>query len=53
MSRVLIVDDALDLGKLLKAAIIAVDPTIEVAVVPSAEEAILLSGRRPCDGWRA
>jgi len=49
MSRVLIVDDALDLGKLLKAAIIAVDPTIEVAVVPSAEEAILLSGRRPFD----
>ncbi len=49
MSRVLIADDALDLGKLLKAAIIAVDPSIEVAVVPSAEEAILLSGRRPFD----
>lgn len=49
MSRVLIADDALDLGKLLKAAIIAVDPTVEVAVVPSAEEAILVSGSRPFD----
>ncbi|HEY9078111.1 MAG TPA: response regulator [Anaerolineaceae bacterium] len=47
--RVLIVDDALDLGRLLQSALATLDPEMPVAVVPSAEEAMLEAGRRPLD----
>ena len=41
MKRILIVDDALDLGRLWQAAIKAAAPELEIVVVPSAEEALL------------
>jgi len=47
VNRVLIVDDALELGRLLKAAISTLDPTIATVVVPSAEEALLDASRQP------
>jgi CheY-like chemotaxis protein len=47
--RVLIVDDALELGRLLQAALATLDPGLQVIVVPSAEEAQLEASRRPVD----
>ena len=47
--RVLIVDDALELGRLLQAALGTLDPSLQVSVVPSAEEAQLEASRRPVD----
>ena len=44
MKRVLIVDDALELGRFLQAALKTMDPPVEGVVVPSAEEALLESG---------
>jgi DNA-binding response OmpR family regulator len=41
MERVLIVDDALDLGRLWQTALRAVAPSLNIMVVPSAEEALL------------
>lgn len=41
MERVLIVDDALDLGRLWQTALRAVFPDLNIMVVPSAEEALL------------
>lgn len=41
MKRILIVDDALDLGRLWQAAIKAAAPEVDIVVVPSAEEALL------------
>lgn len=41
MDRVLIVDDALDLGRLWQTALRAVAPSLNIMVVPSAEEALL------------
>jgi len=49
MSRVLIVDDALDLGKLLQTSLTMLHPTPSSAVVPSAEEAILEAMREKVD----
>jgi DNA-binding response OmpR family regulator len=49
MSRVLIVDDALDLGKLLQTSLTMIHPTPSSAVVPSAEEAILEALREKVD----
>lgn len=49
MRHVLIVDDALDLGKLLKATLALLDPSMPIVVVPSGEEAILESSRYPLD----
>jgi len=43
MKRVLIVDDALELGRFLQAALKTLEPPVESVVVPSAEEAILES----------
>lgn len=39
--RVLIIDDSFDLIRVLKSAILTLDPGIDVIVVPSAEEAML------------
>lgn len=41
MKKVLIVDDSLELGRFLQAALTTLDPPVDSAVVPSAEEAIL------------
>ncbi len=45
MKRVLIVDDALELGRFLQAALRTMEPPIESVVVPSAEEAMLESSQ--------
>ncbi len=45
MRRVLIVDDSIDLGRSLQDALKITYPDISVAVVPSAEEALLVSTR--------
>jgi DNA-binding response OmpR family regulator len=47
--RVLIVDDALELGRLLKATLSSMDSTIEIVVAPSAEEAFLETSRQKID----
>lgn len=47
--NVLIVDDAIDLGRLLSEALKTANPGIPVRVVPSAEEAILESTRLTID----
>ncbi len=49
MKRVLIVDDAIDLARLLQDAIKTVHPDIPISVVPSAEEALLESTRFTID----
>lgn len=49
MKSVMIVDDSLELGRLLQASLMVLDPTLKVVVVPSAEEAILESSRSPLD----
>ena len=49
MKHVLIVDDALDLGRLLQTALVMLDPSMPVVVVPSAEEAILEATRHRLD----
>lgn len=45
MKRVLIVDDAIDLGRLLQDALKVTHPETPITVVPSAEEALLESTR--------
>ncbi len=47
--RVLIVDDALELGRLLKATLNTLNKELEVVVVPSAEEAYLEADNNPID----
>ena len=49
MRHVLIVDDALDLGRLLQTALVMLDSSMPVVVVPSAEEAILEATRHQLD----
>lgn len=49
MKRVLIVDDAIDLGRLLQDALKTVYPDLPITVVPSAEEAVLESTRFSID----
>ena len=49
MKRVLIVDDARELGRLLQTVFLTLDPTLTINVVPSAEEALLMSTRMPLD----
>jgi CheY-like chemotaxis protein len=49
MKRVLIVDDAIDLGRLLQDALKTVHPDIPISVVPSAEEALLEATRFTLD----
>jgi CheY-like chemotaxis protein len=45
--RVLVVDDALDIARLLRSALGAADPDLMINVFPSAEEAIFASAREP------
>jgi DNA-binding response OmpR family regulator len=45
--RVLVVDDALDIARLLRSALGAADPDLVISVFPSAEEAIFASAREP------
>jgi DNA-binding response OmpR family regulator len=49
MKRVLIVDDSLELGRWLQAALIQLDAQIQAPVFPSAEEAMLEATRHPVD----
>jgi len=49
MKRILIVDDAIEFGRFLKAAITTLDTTLEIKVVPSAEEALLEIRDKPVD----
>jgi CheY-like chemotaxis protein len=49
MKRILIVDDALELGRLLQTVFLTLDPGLSIQVVPSAEEALLESTRKPLD----
>ena len=49
MTRVLIVDDAIDLGRMLQDALKVTRPEIPITVVPSAEEALLESTRYTFD----
>src|SRR5512142_2760365 len=49
MKRILIVDDAIDLGRLLQEALKTKHPDIPISVVPSAEEALLESRRFTID----
>lgn len=49
MKRVLIVDDAIELGRLLQDTLKTVHPEVLVSVVPSAEEALLESSRLVID----
>lgn len=49
MKRVLIVDDALELGRLLQTVFLTLDASLIIQVVPSAEEALLESSRKPLD----
>ena len=41
MRRILIIDDALDVARLLRSALLSLDPKLQVSVVPSGEEALL------------
>ena len=47
MRRILIVDDALDLGRMLRTALETLNLGLDVRVVPSAEEALLELTRQP------
>jgi DNA-binding response OmpR family regulator len=49
MKHVLIVDDALELGRLLQTALISLEAQLAVSVVPSAEEALLEASRSKID----
>ncbi|MDR3576636.1 MAG: response regulator [Anaerolineaceae bacterium] len=49
MKHVLIVDDALDLGRLLQSALTTLDIKTKSVVVPSAEEALLEAAHFPID----
>lgn len=48
MKRVLIVEDALELGRLLQAALATLDTSLQISLMPSAEEA-LLEAAQPVD----
>ncbi|WP_322808106.1 response regulator [Thermanaerothrix sp.] len=47
--RVLIVEDTLELGRMLRSALLTLDPALEIHVVPSAEEALLDVSRQGAD----
>ena len=49
MKRVLIIDDALELGRMLRAALESLGADLYVRVLPSAEEALLEVQRTPAD----
>ncbi len=47
--RVLIVDDAMDIGRMITAALLTLDSTIQIRATPSAEEAFLELSQDPPD----
>ena len=49
VKRVLIVDDAYELGRMLRAAVETLGAGLDVKLVPSAEEALLEHARQPLD----
>jgi len=49
VKRVLIVDDAFELGRMLRAAVETLGAGLDVKLVPSAEEALLEHARQPLD----
>jgi CheY-like chemotaxis protein len=49
MKHIIIVDDALDLGRVLQTMLLTLDSTLSIRVVPSGEEAMLETTRRPVD----
>lgn len=49
MKHVLVVDDSMELGRLLRAALLTLDSSLMVTVSPSAEEAMLEFGRKEID----
>ena len=49
MKHILIVDDALEIGRLLQSALATLDMKIKTMVVPSAEEALLEAAHYPID----
>ncbi|MFZ3079740.1 MAG: response regulator, partial [Bellilinea sp.] len=49
MKRILIVDDALELGRMLRAAVETLGAGLEVKLFPSAEEALMETTRLPPD----
>ena len=49
VKRILIVDDALELGRMLRAAVETLGAGLEVKLFPSAEEALLETARLPLD----
>jgi CheY-like chemotaxis protein len=49
MKHITIVDDAPDLGRVLQTLMLTITKDLVISVVPSAEEAMLYSGRHPID----
>ncbi len=49
MKRVIIVDDALDLGRVLQTLMLTISTELSISVVPSAEEAVLEASRHPVE----
>ena len=49
MKHITIVDDAPDLGRVLQTLMLTITKDLAISVVPSAEEALLYSGRHPID----
>ena len=49
MKHITIVDDALDLGRVLQTLMLTITRDLAISVVPSAEEAMLYSGQHPID----
>jgi CheY-like chemotaxis protein len=49
MKHITIVDDALDLGRVLQTMLLTLDPTLRINVMPSAEEALMDARRQPLD----
>lgn len=49
MKHVIIVDDALDLGRVLQTLMLTVSSELSISVVPSAEEAVLEASRHPVE----
>lgn len=47
--RVLIVEDTLELGRMLRSALLTLDPALDIQVMPSAEEALLEVSRQRAD----
>jgi len=49
MKRIMIVDDSIELGRVLQGLILRLDPSLDIVFTPSAEEALLEVARRSMD----